>query len=47
MFNIVIVGHGEQMEDPMVDALPTLRERVKKTDPNILLSVTTDLSKVC
>ncbi len=30
----------------MVDALPLLKDRLKKTDPNILFSVVNDLSKV-
>ena len=30
----------------MVDALPTLKDRLKKTDPNILFSVVNDLAKV-
>ena len=30
----------------MVDALPMLKDRLKKTDPNILFSVVNDLAKV-
>uniref|UniRef100_A0A2C9KZ46 Maestro heat-like repeat-containing protein family member 1 n=1 Tax=Biomphalaria glabrata TaxID=6526 RepID=A0A2C9KZ46_BIOGL len=33
-------------KDQMVDALPTLKERLKKSDPNLLFSVVNDLSKV-
>ncbi|KAK6184716.1 hypothetical protein SNE40_007128 [Patella caerulea] len=32
--------------DQMIDALPTLKDRLKKNDPNILFSVINDLSKV-
>ena len=30
----------------MVEALPTLKERLQKGDPNVLYSVVNDLSKV-
>ena len=30
----------------MIDALPTLKERLKKSDPTVLFSVVNDLSKV-
>ncbi|XP_064639982.1 maestro heat-like repeat-containing protein family member 1 isoform X2 [Lineus longissimus] len=39
-------GHPEAHKDPMVDALPTLKERLKKGESNVLFSVITDLSKV-
>ncbi|CAH1780505.1 unnamed protein product, partial [Owenia fusiformis] len=39
-------GRGTDEPDQMVDALPTLKERLKKTDPNVLFSVIKDLSKV-
>lgn len=31
----------------MIDALPTLKERLVKGDPSVLFSVINDLSKVC
>ncbi|XP_064611998.1 maestro heat-like repeat-containing protein family member 1 [Liolophura sinensis] len=33
-------------KDQMVEALPTLKERLKKTDPNVLFGVVNDLAKV-
>ncbi|KAL4234897.1 Mroh1p [Mactra antiquata] len=39
-------GFGEDHKDQMVDALPTLRERLEKGDANVLFSVVNDLSKV-
>ncbi|KAH9515723.1 Maestro heat-like repeat-containing protein member 1 [Bulinus truncatus] len=39
-------GNLPDHKDPMVDALPTLKERLKKSDPNVLFSVINDLSKV-
>ncbi|XP_052229832.1 maestro heat-like repeat-containing protein family member 1 isoform X3 [Dreissena polymorpha] len=39
-------GIGSDHKDPMVEALPTLRARLEKGDPNVLYSVVNDLSKV-
>ncbi|XP_077982268.1 maestro heat-like repeat-containing protein family member 1 [Glandiceps talaboti] len=39
-------GYPADHKDQMVDALPVLKERVNKGDPNILFSVVSDLSKV-
>ncbi|XP_025115241.1 maestro heat-like repeat-containing protein family member 1 isoform X3 [Pomacea canaliculata] len=39
-------GHPLGEKDQMVDALSTLKERLKKSDPNVLFSVVNDLSKV-
>ncbi|XP_013392835.1 maestro heat-like repeat-containing protein family member 1 isoform X1 [Lingula anatina] len=39
-------GNPPGHKDQMVDALPTLKDRVKKNDPNLLFSVINDLSKV-
>ncbi|KAK6982200.1 maestro heat-like repeat-containing protein family member 1 [Biomphalaria glabrata] len=39
-------GNPPEHKDQMVDALPTLKERLKKSDPNLLFSVVNDLSKV-
>ncbi|CAL1544099.1 unnamed protein product [Lymnaea stagnalis] len=39
-------GHPSDHKDQMVDAVPTLKERLKKSDPNVLYSVVNDLSKV-
>lgn len=39
-------GHPKDYKDTMIDAIPTLKERLKKSDPNILFSVVNDLSKV-
>ena len=41
-----ILGHGPEYKDTMVEALPTLKERLKKNDPNVLFMVVKDLSKV-
>lgn len=46
VFNLIIVGLGADHKDAMVDALPTLKERLQKGDPNVLYSVVNDLSKV-
>lgn len=42
----VLSGHPLGEKDQMVDALSTLKERLKKSDPNVLFSVVNDLSKV-
>ncbi|XP_046558810.1 LOW QUALITY PROTEIN: maestro heat-like repeat-containing protein family member 1 [Haliotis rubra] len=39
-------GNDADHKDQMVEALATLKERLKKGDPNILFSVINDLSKV-
>ncbi|XP_077869460.1 maestro heat-like repeat-containing protein family member 1 [Saccoglossus kowalevskii] len=39
-------GFSPEHKDQMVDALPVLKDRVMKGDPNILFSVVSDLSKV-
>ncbi|XP_059158762.1 maestro heat-like repeat-containing protein family member 1 isoform X2 [Physella acuta] len=39
-------GNPNNSKDAMIDAIPTLKERLKKSDPNILFSVVNDLSKV-
>lgn len=39
-------GLGPDHKDSMVDALPTLKDRLQKGDPNVLYSVVNDLSKV-
>ncbi|BFZ13379.1 hypothetical protein BsWGS_16418 [Bradybaena similaris] len=39
-------GNPLDHKDQMVDALPTLKERLRKDDPNLLFSVVNDLSKV-
>ncbi|XP_074645058.1 maestro heat-like repeat-containing protein family member 1 [Tubulanus polymorphus] len=39
-------GHSDDHHDKMVDALPTLKDRLKKGDSNVLYSVINDLSKV-
>ncbi|KAK7500196.1 hypothetical protein BaRGS_00008419, partial [Batillaria attramentaria] len=39
-------GHPLEEKDQMVDALSTLKDRLKKSDPNVLFSVINDLSKV-
>lgn len=39
-------GMDADYKDQMVDALPTLRDRLQKGDPNVLYSVVNDLSKV-
>ncbi|XP_061166579.1 maestro heat-like repeat-containing protein family member 1 isoform X3 [Saccostrea echinata] len=41
-----IEGHPADYKDTMIEALPTLKERLVKGDPNILFSVINDLSKV-
>ncbi|RUS75918.1 hypothetical protein EGW08_016306 [Elysia chlorotica] len=39
-------GKPVDQKDQMIDALPTLKERLKKSDPTVLFSVVNDLSKV-
>ncbi|XP_060593728.1 maestro heat-like repeat-containing protein family member 1 [Ruditapes philippinarum] len=39
-------GLGADHKDQMVEALPTLKERLQKGDPNVLYSVVNDLAKV-
>lgn len=41
-----VVGNPPNFKDEMIDALPTLKDRLLKGDPNILFSVINDLSKV-
>lgn len=40
------LGSLPDEKDQMVEALPTLKERLKKTDPNVLFGVVNDLAKV-
>ena len=42
-----IVGKDANGKDTMVDAVPSLKERLKKADSNILFSCAKDLAKVC
>ena len=42
----IVTGLGIDHKDNMVEALPTLKERLQKGDPNVLYSVVNDLSKV-
>ena len=44
--SIFVVGKSLEDKDAMIDALPTLKERLSKGDPNVLFSVINDLSKV-
>ena len=39
-------GHSSSEHDEMVSALPTLKERAKRSDANVLFSVIKDLGKV-
>ena len=41
-----VKGKTVDSKDTMVDAIPTLKERVRKMDPTTLYSVITDLAKV-
>ncbi|XP_034336261.2 maestro heat-like repeat-containing protein family member 1 isoform X2 [Magallana gigas] len=41
-----VEGHPADYKDTMIDALPTLKERLVKGDPSVLFSVINDLSKV-
>ena len=41
-----ILGLGPDHKDNMIEALPTLKDRLQKGDPNVLYSVVNDLSKV-
>lgn len=45
--NCFWTGHPADYKDTMIDALPTLKERLVKGDPSVLFSVINDLSKVC
>ena len=41
-----ISGKDPSYRDQMVDALPTLKDRLKRSDANVLFSVVNDLAKV-
>ena len=42
----VFAGKDPNESDKMIDALPTLRDRLKRSDPNTLYSAVNDLAKV-
>ncbi|XP_012944683.1 maestro heat-like repeat-containing protein family member 1 isoform X2 [Aplysia californica] len=39
-------GNPPDFKDSMIDALPTLKDRLKKSDPNLMFSAINDVSKV-
>ena len=45
-FIVKFLGSGPDHKDNMIEALPTLKDRLQKGDPNVLYSVVNDLSKV-
>ena len=43
---MIFAGKDPNEADKMIDALPTLRDRLKRSDANTLYSAVNDLSKV-
>ena len=43
---MLYAGRSAESADQMIDALPTLKDRVKKNDANVMFSVCSDLAKV-